>query len=919
MAPKSKFVDDTTISRLEKVRTAAAITLKPTKYLKKQIQVNNKSVDLKLRDYQTQMIYHLLVMKRFVVGDDTGLGKCVHIHNKILTNKGWKSYADIKPKDDMKPGDYSPLAEPLSVIIGGEKHPIKNFYYAGTHPTKIVTTDLGQRIEATHVHPLLVKTERGHEWVKMQDLKVGDYLCVDRNIDLQDQEDVLLDNTIDPTLPNILTPDLARWLGYYNAIGALINSNCVEFRVQHISPLLKSEIVILSQKLFPNIECEETANSVFLYSSSLRAFLQDNGFVYDNTSTFIKPPAFIFKATRDCKQVYLQSIIDAAFVRDELLIVRHEAILKDFQLLFFQLGIPTKITPIPHYWKLSLPDFSAIDLQANTKLGYYYTQIVNIEDGMSEVCDIEVDSPQHAYVAEGLVSHNTLISIASVCYLWEKEPDVIPIIVTTKSAVYQWASEIEKFCIPDLKPVVVDGNPTVRTKIIEDFFRASSGKFLVTSYNRLKLDRMPLFQGLQGKKYLLILDEASAFKNPEAQNHEVVKAFAMSADRVWGLTATLLKNRLDEGYGIYKVVYPHLFTSRAAFLKNFCIIRKQPVPGRAGMIDVIVGHSKAHIDKFRELIWPFFLGRAKHDVAKELPVLTRLEVPVRMEKKQWDIYREAVQGVLQIPKKNPTPEVDKDSPGEMPVETTKLATLIYTQEVANSPALLGKDELVDYTNFGISAKEQALLDLLDTTEGELKDDKVIVFTRFRGQVDRLEELLKGEGWKTGIQPSTHQRGKFQPVTPVADQSYFLRVTGSDSSAERDASRQAFQENPQAKVIFLTLAGSESLNLQQASHFVFFDLPWSAGDYLQLIGRMIRIGSPHERVSCTHLLASGPKGEKTMDHYVQDVLLKKMDLIEKVLGSRLKLEGSSTEDENDVMISTRTEVDDIFDALKATKA
>jgi len=103
-----------------------------------------------------------------------------------------------------------------------------------------------------------------------------------------------------------------------------------------------------------------------------------------------------------------------------------------------------------------------------------------------------------------------------------------------------------------------------------------------------------------------------------------------------------------------------------------------------------------------------------------------------------------------------------------------------------------------------------------------------------------------------------------------------------------------------------MAAAEGINLQAAKALVFYDSPWSAGDYLQLLGRMIRIGSVHDRCYAIHLVARG-----TIDTKVMSVLRTKMKLIESVMGKRIKGDGM-----DDITISEDNSIDDIFSALQA---
>ena len=114
------------------------------------------------------------------------------------------------------------------------------------------------------------------------------------------------------------------------------------------------------------------------------------------------------------------------------------------------------------------------------------------------------------------------------------------------------------------------------------------------------------------------------------------------------------------------------------------------------------------------------------------------------------------------------------------------------------------------------------------------------------------------------------------------------ISGDVTKASaRKAAQDKFQDpNSNIKVIIITDAGSESINLQAAAAMIFFDTPWSWGRYVQLLGRMIRIGSPHQAVLAIHLLAKRPgqgKKTETIDHKVIQKLRKKKGLIDQVLG------------------------------------
>jgi len=121
--------------------------------------------------------------------------------------------------------------------------------------------------------------------------------------------------------------------------------------------------------------------------------------------------------------------------------------------------------------------------------------------------------------------------------------------------------------------------------------------------------------------------------------------------------------------------------------------------------------------------------------------------------------------------------------------------------------------------------------------------------------------------------------------------------------------RAFQDpDDDTRVCCITMAGSESINLQAAKALIFFDTPWSAGDYIQILGRMVRIGSIHDRCYAVHLVGK-LKRRKTVDHRIMDVQTKKMNLVEAVIGKRIKGVNDTT------VINVENDISDLFAGLK----
>ncbi|MBD3261944.1 MAG: hypothetical protein GF334_09840, partial [Candidatus Altiarchaeales archaeon] len=610
-------------------------------------------------------------------------------------------------------------------------------------------------------------------------------------------------------------------------------------------------------------------------------------------------PWSILQSDRECVRHFVRALVDAeASVGKEGLEFSSasEELVKQLQIVLLGFGIvskrsPKKVKAFPDniYWRLFIfgenvrKYMNEIGLISPRKIermsplrnireiqskNYLYDPVVSIEESFGQVYDLTVDDPSHTFIGNGVVNHNTLMSIASLCYIWEKRPEERAIILTDKSAVAQWEKEFEKFT-EGVTVITVDGPPKKREKAYAAFQEAKGPAVLITNYRKPVID-FDHFQHMQG--FTFITDEATAYKNPRTQTHQACKYLGDRASRVWALTATLIKNNLLEGFGIYRVLVPKLFPNKRKFIENYTIYYMQPVPGTRRKVPIVKGYKKSHIDSFKLKIDRYFIGRAKWEVAKELPALTKKHITIGLSRNQSSLYEEALSGLLQVG--------EGDTAEDR--EVTKLTALMYCQQIVNHPALIERS--------GKSRKLEELLDILK--EGDLADEKVMVFTRFKKMVNILAPLLN----------KLHKD----------KERFCVRVTGDENNEQRQEAMNLFQDpESDTRVIVITMAGAAAINLQAAKAIIFYDSPWSAGDYLQILGRMIRIGSTHDNVYAIHLV-SEDRGRPTIDGRTQEVLASKMDLIEKVLGKKLK---TTDEEEDDYEVSAEDDITDLFRILR----
>jgi superfamily II DNA or RNA helicase len=135
-------------------------------------------------------------------------------------------------------------------------------------------------------------------------------------------------------------------------------------------------------------------------------------------------------------------------------------------------------------------------------------------------------------------------------------------------------------------------------------------------------------------------------------------------------------------------------------------------------------------------------------------------------------------------------------------------------------------------------KARALDELLARSAG-----KTIVFTEAR---ETARHLLRGLQHRHRVAAVTGAAGWFGDVRAPAHEVF---ASFAPLAQRAPLPRAALQTD----VLIATDLASEGLNLQDAVRVVHYDLPWSPARLAQRVGRIDRLGSPHDRVSTTSFL------------------------------------------------------------------
>ena len=877
--------------------------------------------ELKIRNYQTQSIAHFIKMPRHIDGHGVGLGKAQPLSAKVLTPYGWTTMGQLKIGDEIvDPDGGTGVVE--AIFPQGSK-PIFKFemmdgsfteccedhlWHVYTMADKMRET--GGRVLSTKDLINLGLSKKNKGWRRSKFfLPVAQPSCFNSNNDL-------------PIPPYLL--------------GALIGDGGLSKISISLTSADKEIIDRVKLELPDNLELKTTSGKYGFRISSGRKVSNKNSILeslrnldlmgHKSNTKFI--PINYLLSSIDDRKLLLQGLLDTdGECSKDGLVYYHTSSYKlagDIAELVRSLGgLATISKPRKRFFVYKGVKKQGLDsyyISIRTSFNPFFLErkksrwkppimsnaIKSIKPLNTQPAQcIKVSSKRNLYITDNyIVTHNTLMAIvASACKI-AKNPNLKVIVMGTKSTTYQWKGEYENFTSLNVE-VLQDTykkmkGSEARLAQIEDFLKSKTQNVLICKYTSLvgrrrtidgefDQDGNPISRGqkeevspevqalidlmkVYGQNVVLVCDEAQKFKSTTSQIRRMILKLQPHISVIWAMTATIIQNSLEEMYSISCAIGIRPFGAMALFRDRFCIYKQVHV-GRGIMKDVLVGYR--NVREFKIGMRPFYYGRSQAQVKEPLPKLTTVYHPVDLDKKQAKLLLEDIpNGKFILP-----PSIRKKG-GELYEKerdvNNMMTQLSVFQLVANHPSLLDPANKTEFYTKKLSPKEEMLLELL---EGDLEGEKVIVFTKSRSWIDRFEKLF--------------EMGCF------GDRK-FLRITGAENEKERDIVKKLFQENPDYTLLFINSAASEGVNLQQAAHMVMLDAPWSWGQLLQTVGRMVRMASPHSACSLHIILARG-----TIDEYAIEVLKGKGQLFEIILGESYSA-GVLTEDGNDLDLASGME-------------
>jgi non-specific serine/threonine protein kinase len=385
-------------------------------------------------------------------------------------------------------------------------------------------------------------------------------------------------------------------------------------------------------------------------------------------------------------------------------------------------------------------------------------------------------------LADDMGLGKTLQTISFLQFLKEKYPGSTQLVVCPTSLIFNWESELQKFC-PTLKFHTHYG-------IQREFSEAHFNEYdiVLTTYGVVRNDLEELTSFLW---QYIILDESQAIKNPDARVTKAVQQLR-AVNRVI-LSGTPVQNNTSDLFAQFNFLNPGLLGSREFFNREFAV-----------PIDKL--GSKEKTQHLKKMIHPFTLRRTKEQVAKDLPDKTITVLWCTMEAEQRKLYNHYRDGYRNKLLK----KIDEHGIAKSGIDV--LEGLLRLRQICDHPALVNKTEEAALQS---SVKIEELTREVQENAG---NHKLLIFSQFT----EMLHLIQAEFDKANIS--------------------YCYLDGSTPLPKRKDEVNRFQEDETVKAFLISLkAGGVGLNLTVADYVYIVDPWWNPAAEMQAIDRAHRIG------------------------------------------------------------------------------
>jgi SNF2 family DNA or RNA helicase len=453
----------------------------------------------------------------------------------------------------------------------------------------------------------------------------------------------------------------------------------------------------------------------------------------------------------------------------------------------------------------------------------------------------------------------TAASISAVRKLRRRRVVDCGAVFALKSTKGQWVREINRWD-PRATVQVIDGDKKARTIGLR---RAMRYNYTILHYECLVNDWDLLQQYLPID--FVIADECTMLKGFSAKRTKHAKLMAPYIGIRIGLSGQPVENRPEELFSIMEFIDKDVLGGFHRFDRTFIERDHWGKPKRYKNLPLI-----------GKVMGEAMYRKSREDIAEWLPDMIEIPMPIELDEptmKLHDLVKEDLSNAIDLAlMMGSTGTFDvmshygrteqMDAKGLM---GQVMARMLAMRMLSSHPRLLRLSadafdtELSSWgSQYASELKAAGMLDNLPATTAKLD-----------ALLEHIEEILDEDPRHKVVVFSY-----FKPMLAMIGAELgrmkipWVKITGDVSAKERYAHIQRFNSDPMLRVFLSSDAGAYGVDLNQGSHLISYDLPWSAGALSQRISRIDRTNSAFDQIVIGYMYGAGTIEERMFNMLLQ---------------------------------------------------
>jgi SNF2 family DNA or RNA helicase len=444
-------------------------------------------------------------------------------------------------------------------------------------------------------------------------------------------------------------------------------------------------------------------------------------------------------------------------------------------------------------------------------------------------------------ISYGTGTGKSVIMLASTAAMIHEKQVEKGLICATKASINEVQKDCRNFFNTDMAHIT-------NTFELENFYKSKKNIGILRYEYFKNIDSSEFYELLKKYDTYMAFDEAQRLKGSATKAHNYVKAIRPQIKKFNLVTATPLMSSLDDLHSLMTLTDPRALGSYDEFSDKYYVKELGPKyqPKRST--------CPTHGNRLEFSHHAFRCPAVYYNYSNNPPTIEKCKYSINVGSKYNVVELKNLDELSSIMQKYmisyyPVQDINFIVEEAYLPDFNEYNSIV--QDIANNNETAYSARMVELRHYVNGTVEK--LTAFAKTLSKVIHKGAIVYCNYHKSVDLIASLLD------------------------ANKIDFKIISGTVEQQERLLAKDWFTGDSSNKVLIITQAGGASLNLQSTDSLIFYDIPNSGGDFIQVMGRIVRLFSIFKHFYVYFIQVKG-----TVDEYRYECVFKLRQAFQQIM-------------------------------------